>query len=387
MNNFVTKKKKGIIGGGQLGKMMILEAKKMGYYVTILDPTPNCPAHSICDKHIVANFDDKDALYSLAQNSDCITYEFEHIDYKTLMELSEKGNKIYPDPSCLKIIQNKYYQKNMLKENNIPTPDFYKVDSIEDIKIRAKEFGLPIVLKACTGGYDGKGNFVIRTEDDIDKAFDILSQNKNIPLMVERFVDFSMEISVIACGSLDGEANVYPVAQNLHIDNILHKTIVPANISENTKTKALELTKKIVEIFNGVGIFCVEFFVTKDGDVLVNEIAPRPHNSGHYTIEGCVTSQFENHIRAILGLPLGSTNLISPTIMLNILGEEGYSGDALFLGLDEALKEENVFVHIYGKEKTSPKRKMGHLTCSIEPLEKADIISKRAFEKIKVISK
>ena len=387
MSFYPLNQKIGIIGGGQLGKMMIQEAKKLGLYITILDPTKDCPASSICDEHIVASFDDKDAIYSLANKSDVITYEFEHIDYKCLLELEEKGYKVYPSAKSLKIIQNKFTQKTKLKENNINIPDFHLVNNIEDIKNIAKEFSYPLILKSCTGGYDGKGNYVIKSEKDIEKGFNALNPNLNTQLMVERFVDFEMEVSVLACGSLNGDIKVYPVGNNIHIDNILHKTIVPANISEKSKDKALITAYEIIEIFNAVGMFCIEFFIKKDGDVLVNEIAPRPHNSGHYTIEGCVTSQFENHIRAILGLPLGSTSLLNPTVMINLLGEEGYKGDVLIDGVTDALNIENVAIHIYGKKQTVPKRKMGHLTCSMPSLTKAEENATKAYKHIKFISK
>ena len=385
MSFYPLNQKIGIIGGGQLGKMMILEAKKLGCYITILDPTKDCPASSICDEHIVACFSDREAIYSLAKKCDVITYEFEHIDYICLMKLEELGHKVYPSPSSLKIIQNKFTQKTVLKENNILVPDFYKVESIEDIKNISKEFSYPMILKSCTGGYDGKGNYVIKCEEDIEKAFNTLNPNLNTPLMVEKFVDFNMEVSVLACGGLNNDIKVYPVGNNIHIDNILHKTIVPANISEQSKEKAIKIAYDIINIFNGVGMFCVEFFVTKSGEVLVNEIAPRPHNSGHYTIEGCITSQFENHIRAILGLPLGSTNLINPTVMINLLGEEGYKGDAVVSGIVDTLNIENIFVHIYGKKQTVPKRKMGHLTCIMPTLEEADKNAINAYNKIKFI--
>ena len=380
-------KKIGIIGGGQLGKMMILEAKKLGSYITVLDPTKNCPASSICDEHIVANFDDKNALLNLAKKSDIITYEFEHIDYAYLLELEKDGHKIYPSPKCLEIIQNKFTQKTMLKKHNIPVAEFLPVHSIDDIEKIGEMFSYPIVLKSCTGGYDGKGNYIIKSVNDISKAYKTLNKNGNTSLMVEKFVPFKMEISVLACGGIDKQVKIYPVGNNIHINNILHKTMVPANISDKTKDIAIDIANKIINIFNGVGIFRVEFFVAEDGQVLVNEIAPRPHNSGHYTIEGCKTNQFENHIRAILNLPLGDTSLINPSVMINLLGEEGYNGNCTVLGIIDALKLYNVKLHIYGKEKTAPKRKMGHLTCTANSLEDANKTAEEAFNHIKFISK
>lgn len=387
MNLYPLNQRIGIIGGGQLGKMMILEAKKLGSYVIILDPTKDCPASSICDEHIVAGFDDKKALLRLASKSDVLTYEFEHIDYLYLMEMEKKGYKIYPSPSCLKIIQNKFTQKTLLKRNGINVPDFITVNSTEDIKNIANNFSYPLVLKSCTGGYDGKGNFIIKSEDDIEKGFKTLNPSLNIPLMVEKFIDFQMEVSVLVCRDNNDNVKVYPIGNNIHIDNILHKTIVPANISQKSKKDAIDIANKIIDIFKGVGIFCIEFFITRSGDVLVNEIAPRPHNSGHYTIEGCITSQFENHIRAILGIPLGSTDLILPAVMVNLLGEEGHNGDSVIFGVDDVLKNENLFLHIYGKSKTSPKRKMGHLTCVSKNIDIALKNAEKAFNQIKFLSK
>ena len=376
-------KKIGIIGGGQLGKMMIQEAKKMGFYITVLDPTLKCPAHTLVDEHIVANFDDETAIRLLASKSDVITYEFEHIRADILETLENEGVKVYPTAKSLKIIQNKYSQKSLLLKNNIPMPEFTSVETSNDIKNAGEKYGYPFLLKSCTGGYDGKGNFVIHNENEINEGFKALGSGK-IPLMAEKFFPFTMEISVLACRGINGEIEVYPVAENIHHDNILFETRVPANISEETSKKAMELAKSVMEIFEGVGMFCVEMFVDKDGNVALNEVAPRPHNSGHYTIEACMTSQFEQHIRAVSGLPLGSSKLIMPTVMRNLLGEEGFNGNATVEGADEALNIKGVYLHIYGKEKSVPKRKMGHLTVISDTLEEAAEKAKKAYDFIKI---
>ncbi len=375
----------GIIGGGQLGKMMILEAKKMGYYVAILDPTEKCPAHSIADFHIVADFDNQEKIRELSEMSDVITYEFEHIDFKALKLLEEKGKKVYPTPTSLEVIQNKYTQKQLLKQRNIPVPDFCKVSSTDEIKEYGEKEGYPLILKTCTGGYDGKGNAVIKNKNEVENAFHILGNGKII-LMVEKFLDFEKEISVLACRGIDGVTAIYPVGENIHRDSILHETIVPAFIDDQTMKQAMELANAVMNIFDGIGMFCVEMFVTKDGGVLINEVAPRPHNSGHYTIEGCVTSQFEQHIRAITGLPLGRTTLLRPTVMINLLGAEGFQGDATVTGAEEALQLDGVKLHVYGKQKTAPKRKMGHITVTAETVSEARRLAKEAYEKIKIIS-
>lgn len=376
-------KKIGIIGGGQLGKMMIQEAKKMGFYITVLDPTLKCPAHTLVDEHIVANFDDETAIRLLASKSDVITYEFEHIGADILETLENEGVKVYPTAKSLKIIQNKYSQKSLLLKNNIPMPEFTSVETPNDIKNAGEKYGYPFLLKSCTGGYDGKGNFVIHNENEITEGFKALGSGK-IPLMAEKFFPFTMEISVLACRGINGEIEVYPVAENIHHDNILFETRVPANISEETSKKAMELAKSVMEIFEGVGMFCVEMFVDKYGNVALNEVAPRPHNSGHYTIEACMTSQFEQHIRAVSGLPLGSSKLIMPTVMRNLLGEEGFNGNATVEGADEALNIKGVYLHIYGKEKSVPKRKMGHLTVISDTLEEASEKAKKAYDFIKI---
>ncbi len=379
-------KKIGIIGGGQLGKMMIQEAKKMGFYVTVLDPTEKCPCHSICDEHIIADFDDREAIRLLASKSDVVTYEFEHIDHKELIALEKEGKEIYPTATSLKIIQNKLTQKETLKNGDIPVADFIETKSIDEIYKAGEIFGYPFILKTCTGGYDGKGNAFVKDKESVLESFDVLGSGK-IQLMAEKLVDFKMEISVLACRGLNGETKVYPVGDNRHIDNILHETIVPADISDDTSKKAMLLAGKVMEVFDGIGMFCVEMFVTKDNQVLINEVAPRPHNSGHYSIEGCVTSQFENHIRAITGLPLGDTDLIRPTVMINLLGEEGKKGETIVIGAEDALKISGLKLHLYGKEISSPKRKMGHLTVTAKELSVAIKNAEDAFEKIKITAK
>ncbi|MDY4833677.1 MAG: 5-(carboxyamino)imidazole ribonucleotide synthase [Frisingicoccus sp.] len=370
----------GIIGGGQLGKMMILDAKRLDTYFVILDPTPKCPADSIADEHIVADFDDVRAFHELADKVDVITYEFEHINAQALQELEAEGHKVYPSSETLLHIQNKYDQKVWLRQNELPVPDFKKVETPEDIREAGKIFGYPMMLKTCTGGYDGKGNAPVHTEADVESAFEALGSGK-LPLMVEAFCPFEKEVSILVCRSVNGDVKVFPVAENVHKDSILDETTVPANISETSTEKAMDIARRAVHAFNAYGMLCIELFVTADGEVLVNELAPRPHNSGHYTIEGCVTSQYENHIRGILGLPLGSAELIRPTVMKNIIGQ--YSVDkAEVKGLEEAYAIGEVKVHIYGKEKVSKGRKMGHITVTDTTVESALEKARLAHSKI-----
>jgi 5-(carboxyamino)imidazole ribonucleotide synthase len=375
-----TRQKIGIIGGGQLGKMMILEAKKMGFYVTILDPTKKCPADSIADEHLVADFDDRAAIRKLAAKSDLLTYEFEHIGVEVLKELENEGYKIYPTARSLEIIQNKYHQKTVLKQEKIAVPEFIKITNPADIKEAAQDFAYPLMLKSCTGGYDGKGNALIDSQVEVESAFQELRAGKT-PLMVEKFIPFKKEISIIAARGLTGEMKVYPAGENEHRDNILYETKVPAEISAELESEAEELAREVLEVFSGVGIFCVEMFVTEDDQLLINEIAPRPHNSGHYTIEGCVTSQFEQHVRAITGLPLGDSTLVRPSVMRNILGS-GEKGKAQIVGLEPALAVAGVKVHIYQKTISRPGRKMGHLTVTADSLELA---AERALEASQLI--
>ncbi|MEY8319688.1 5-(carboxyamino)imidazole ribonucleotide synthase [Lachnospiraceae bacterium 46-61] len=376
-------KRIGIIGGGQLGKMMIQEAKKMGFYVMMLDPAEKCPAHTLVDEHIIAAFDDKKAIRFLAENTDVVTYEFEHIDADILQKLEQEGKKIYPTAKSLKVIQNKYTQKKLLLEHNLPIPEFCAIFSQEDIKKAGEKYGFPFMLKSCTGGYDGKGNFLIEKEQDISKAYEALGNDK-LDIMAEKFFPFIMEISVLACRSISGDIRVYPVAENVHKYSILDETKVPANISKQTTQKAMDLAKRVMEVFEGVGMFCVEMFVDKQGNVLVNEVAPRPHNSGHYTIEACVTSQFEQHIRAITALPLGSPELLKPVVMRNLLGEQNSAGKSCVLGADEALAISGVFLHIYGKEESRPKRKMGHITVIADSVEQAAEKAEKAKNALKI---
>ncbi len=361
-------KKIGIIGGGQLGKMMILDGKRLDTWFSILDPTEHCPAHSIADKHIVADFEDVDAILRLAEDVDVVTYEFEHISVKALQILEQEGHKVYPSSETLLHIQNKLVQKRWLAQHQIPVPAFLPVESLEDIYAAGEQLSYPLILKTCTGGYDGKGNAVIPDREAAPQAYEALGAGK-LPLMVEECVDFEKEVSILACGSANGEMSVFPVAENVHKNSILDETTVPARISEATAQEAMEVAKACLHAFKACGMLCMELFVTRQGHILVNELAPRPHNSGHYTIEGCYTSQFEQHVRAILGMPLGNPGLIRPTAMKNLIGD--HTAQAELLGLEEAYRFPNAKIHIYGKEVVKPGRKMGHITATGETLEEA----------------
>ena len=387
MDNILSKKI-GIIGGGQLGKMMIQAAKQMGFWVAIIDPDKNCSAHSLSDFHIVAGLNDKDAIKELSGMCDVVTYEFEHINADALIELEAKhGAKIYPSPKSLKIIQNKFNQKQELTKNGIKNPAFVDIGFINDSNALLKigdELGYPFMLKSATSGYDGKGVFLVKSADNIGESFESLGSG-SLPLFAEKFVDFEIEISVIACRAINGEVSIFPVGRNTHVNSILDETSVPAPISDETMKQAKSVAHKVMEVFEGVGIFCVEMFVDKNGDILVNEIAPRPHNSGHYTIEACVTSQFEQHIRAVCGLPLGDTALMRPAVMKNVLGEEGFSGPTVVEGVNEILGVKGAKLHIYGKTHTKPRRKMGHVTVTADTVEEAAELCAKAWGFVRVV--
>lgn len=367
----------GIIGGGQLGKMMAQEAKKMGFTVVILDPTPGCPAASVSDAQIVADFYDEKKLEELVEKSDVATYDIEHIATEPLKRLQDKGYSILPSPYLLEVIQDKLAQKEILKKAGIPVARFTKIEQVNIDEF--KKFGFPLVQKTRKGGYDGRGVAVIRSEEDMAKAL----YNDSY---VEELVDIEKELAVMVARSTKGEIISYPVVEMTFDEraNICDMVIAPARIEKDLEEKAMEIAKEVVKALDGVGVFGVEMFLDKKGKILVNEIAPRPHNSGHYTIEACATSQFEQHIRAICGLPLGSTKLLSPAVMVNLLGEEGYDGIPLVEGFEEALSIEGLYFHFYGKKITRPYRKMGHVTVIDDDVEKAIEKAKKAKNILKV---
>lgn len=346
----------GIIGGGQLGMMIAEAAKKMPDEISeiiVLDPTENCPAAQAGATQIIADFKDKDAIIELANKSDIITYEIESGDSDVLKSVQDKA-EINPSPETLKIIQDKFLQKSFLRENKIPVPEFIEIKNIEDVKEGVKRFGLPAMLKARRDAYDGRGNFKINSENEIQTAYDYF---KGQPLLLEKFVPFVMEVSVIASRNTKGQIKTYPLVENIHQENILRETIAPARVSEDISKKAEDIAEKTMSVLKGAGIFGIEMFVTKDEDVVINEIAPRVHNSGHHTLQSSETSQFEQHLRAILGLELGSTELIHNSIMYNILGDSSFTGEYLPLNISES----GVFLKMYGKKISKPSRKLGHI--------------------------
>jgi 5-(carboxyamino)imidazole ribonucleotide synthase len=359
----------GIIGGGQLGMMITEAAKKMPEEISeiiVLDPTENCPASQVGATQIIGDFKDKDAIIELANKSDIITYEIESGDSDVLKSVECKS-EINPSPETLKIIQDKFLQKSFLLENGIIVPEFIEVKNIEDIKSGIKKFGLPAMLKARRDAYDGRGNFKINSESDVQKAYDYF---KGQPLLLEKFVPFSIEVSVIASRNTHGQIKTYPLVENIHEGNILRETIAPARVSEIITKKAELIAEKTMTVLKGAGIFGIEMFVTADDNIVINEIAPRVHNSGHHTLQSSETSQFEQHLRAILGLELGSTKLIHNSIMYNILGSETFTGEYNPLEISEP----GVFLKMYGKKISKPMRKLGHINIIGEKGESVDTL-------------
>jgi len=354
--------KLGIIGGGQLGRIMSQKAKKMGFHVTILDPTPNCPAAQVSDKQIIAGFYDKEKLTKIVEESDVTTFELEHIDTSVLKELFDKGHNIHPSPYVMELIQNKYEQKKLLDDKGISVPAYKDVKTQDDLA----SFGFPVIQKSKFGGYDGKGVQMLKTPEDMKDCIKTES-------FIEELVDIDKELAIIVARNIEGEIKCYPVVEMLFDErvNICDSVMAPARISKEIEEKAIEVSTQSIKALDGVGIFGVELFLTKKGEVLVNEIAPRPHNSGHYTVESCATSQFEQIIRAVTNLPLGSTKLISASVMVNLLGEEGYEGEPFIEGIHEALAIPELSFHFYGKSVTKPFRKMGHITVLDDDINKA----------------
>ena len=346
-------KRLGIIGGGQLGMMITDAAKNLSEYIseiTVLDPTENCPAAQAGAKQIVGDFKDEIAILKLAEQSDIITYEIESGNTDVLSKLKAE---IEPSPSTLGIIQDKLSQKTFLSENGLPVSQFYEITSLDDLREKIKDLGLPVLLKSRRDAYDGRGNFKITSSNEIEKAYQHFD-GKN--LMVEKFVNFKMEVSVIAARNTKGDIATYPLVENIHQNNILKMTIVPARVSDDVISNAGEIAKKTMEVLNGAGVFGIEMFIDQDDKILINEIAPRVHNSGHHTLQSCKTSQFEQHLRAILGLDLGSTDLVHKTVMCNILGPDGFEGKYKPVELEK----DSVYLKMYGKTVSKSQRKLGH---------------------------
>ena len=351
----VMSKTLGIIGGGQLGMMLTEAAQNLDAIskIIVLDPTENCPAAKVGAQQIIADFKDEDAIKKLSELSDIITYEIESGNSDVLKKL-EENTEINPSPDTLKIIQDKLLQKQFLQKNGIAVAEFEKIENKEELNQMIDKMGLPLLLKTRRDAYDGRGNYKINSKSEIDDALDLFSGKT---LMVEKFVKFEKEVSVIAARNTKGEISTYPVVENIHENNILRTTIAPGRVSEIVRKEAEKIAEKTMEVLHGAGVFGIEMFVTSDDEILINEIAPRVHNSGHHTLQSCNTSQFEQHLRAILGMDLGDSSIKTPTIMYNILGPKTFQGEYNVL----FKKQDNIHLKMYGKLESKPQRKIGHV--------------------------
>lgn len=370
----------GVIGGGQLGRMFVFEAKRMGYHVIVLDPKPNSPAGQVADEQIIAGFDDISAYFELAKKTDVITFEFEHINAKILESLENSGYRVVPSSRTLGVIQNKFNQKTMLKRIGVNVPKFSEVNNLDELTNLFQYLDQKAILKSSFNGYDGKGNIVIKSKIELEPAYQMFSGEE---VFIEELIDFTKEVSIVVVKN-DTEVSFYPVVENVHQNSILIKTLVPARLTDDVLKKIHDTSLMIVEELDDYGVFCIEFFVDNDSEIIVNEIAPRPHNSGHYTIEGCITSQYEQLVRIVCGMPSGSTHLRQPCAMYNILGNEESKGKYSVSGLDSLFSIKDCHCHIYGKPDTNNLKKIGHITVLGETVEEAEDKGRIALNSIRL---
>jgi 5-(carboxyamino)imidazole ribonucleotide synthase len=379
MKSNITQTRLGILGGGQLGRMLIQETINYNISVSILDPDANAPCKNICDYFEKGSLSDYETVYNFGKNLDLITIEIEKVNIEALEDLEKAGVCVFPQPRVIRLIQDKGLQKQFFKENDIPTSEFQLIAN--RAQLETENIPFPYIQKLRKDGYDGKGVVKIIDESYYSKAFDA-------PSIVEKWIDFEKEIAVIVARNEKGQVTTFPMVEmDFNPEaNLVEFLISPSTYPFEIQQQAETIAKNIAESLSIVGLLAVEMFITKDGKILVNELAPRPHNSGHQTIEGNVTSQFQQHLRAILNLPLGSTASISNAVMINLLGESGYEGPAAYKGLNEVLKKEGVYVHLYGKAFTKPFRKMGHVTIIDNDRNAAIEKAKFVKDKLKVIA-
>ena len=348
----------GVVGGGQLGRMLGEAAAPLGLELLVTDPTPDCPAAPVVRDQIVGDFDEAATLRELAERADYLTFEIELADPDVLERVAEEtGTPVHPAPETLRTIQDKLVQKRRLSDAGVPVPEFRAVDSADDLREACEELGYPAMLKARTGGYDGRGNIRVEGPEDVADAVDEIAG----PAMVEAMVDFERELAVMGCRGAD-ERDTFPVTETIHREEILRESVAPARASRAVRERARDVAHDVLDVMEGRGVFGIELFETTDGEILLNEIAPRPHNSGHWTIEGCHTSQFEQHLRAVTGQPLGSTDQRFPTVSTNILGDVSERQPAELRGEDSVLGTPRAHLHWYGKREVYGLRKMGHVT-------------------------
>jgi len=371
--------KLGILGGGQLGRMLIQEAVNFNIHISVLDPAVNAPCADLANNFVVGNFNDYQTVLDFGKTVDVLTIEIEHVNIEALEELERLGKKVFPTPQALRTIQDKGLQKQFYKANNIPTAPFHLIDNAEDALL-FKEKG-PFMQKLRKGGYDGKGVTPLRTEAEFNAAF-------NAPSVLEEFVPFVKELAVIVAQNESGEIATFPLIEMEFNPeaNLVEFIFSPAHVNTDVEGNAKKIASDIANRLQHVGLLAIELFLTADGNLLVNEIAPRPHNSGHHTIEACFVSQYGMHLRAILNMPLGSTGLRTPAVMINLLGEKGFEGKARYENIEEVLHTEGAYIHLYGKEETKPFRKMGHITVCNTNLEEAKDIARRFLKEVNVVS-
>lgn len=352
----------GIIGGGQLGRMMAFSAKERGYRIAVLDPTPDCPTAQVADLHIEAAYDDLDALKELARSSDVLTYEFENVDAETIEHVLEAVEIAVPQGTELLLnTQNRLTEKDFLENSGIPIAAYAKIETEENLKEAVEALGYPCVLKTVQGGYDGKGQVVLESDTDFEEASALIKKGTCV---LEEWVSFEKELSIMVARNASGDVVTLPVSENIHENNILLKSIVPARVSDEVMDEARQIAETIAEKMTLSGVLGVELFLTSEGKLYANELAPRPHNSGHYSIEACSDSQFDLHIRAICGYPLARVELLKPAVMVNILGE--HFEQALNLNSSQPTWH----VHDYGKKDVKTGRKMGHVTILTDDTDK-----------------
>ncbi len=367
----------GFIKGGQLGKMLLQVAPSFDVATFVMDNDPHCPCRHLCHEFVLGDSMSFDDVYRFGKQVDVLTFEYEHVNTDALKKLKAEGGAVCPDPAIIELVQDKGRQKEFYRTHGIPTAPFHLVANREALKSHRDFF--PAFQKTCKAGYDGKGVYKVTAEADIANAF-----NENSVL--EKYVDFAKEIAVIVARNASGETAVYPLVEMVFhpTKHLVELLCAPADVSKGIEKKAKDIALNLVNQLKLIGVLAVEMFVTKEGDVLVNEIAPRVHNSGHHTIEGCFTSQFEQHLRAIMGLPLGTTAMTAPAVMVNILGDEGHEGQARYEGVDKALALGGVYIHLYGKAITKPFRKMGHATVVDKDLNSALLKARQVKDLIKV---
>ena len=373
----------GILGGGQLGKMLLTETRKFDISTKVLDPSADAPCRIACNTFVQGALTDFDTVYNFGKDVDVLTIEIENVNVDALKKLQSEGVKVYPTPQTIELIQNKATQKQFYTTHNIPTAPFHRFESLTNLQqaVTNEQITLPFVWKSARFGYDGNGVKIVRQLPDLS----LLPEGECI---AENLVPFAKELAVIVARNVSGEATTYPVVEmEFHPEaNQVEYVLCPARISEEIAQKARAIAVQVAQAFQVVGLLAVELFLTAEGEVLVNEVAPRPHNSGHYSIEAAYTNQFEQHLRAILDLPLGNTNSKVAGVMVNLVGAEGYQGDVIYENIEQILSMQGVTPHIYGKRETRPFRKMGHVTIVNKDIEKARAIAEKVKQTIKVIA-